>query len=94
MEFKHTKGKWTCRQDYDKKYNQPVIEIDARGSDNLCTVWNGQSEEMSSETKADALLISKAPEMLEFIESISKSENTPAAYRKIAQDLIKSATEL
>ncbi|MGI9582603.1 hypothetical protein ACR1PO_15515 [Chryseobacterium sp. RRHN12] len=44
--------------------------------------------------KADSLMLSKAPEMLEFIQSISTSENTPIAYRKIAQKLIKEATEI
>lgn len=93
MEFKGTKGKWTCRQDYDKKYNQPVIEIDARGSDNLCTVWNGQSQEMLSETKADALLISKAPEMLEMLNKLY-SQDLLKDYEQEVLDLIKSATEL
>ena len=42
----------------------------------------------------DALLISKAPEMLELLQSLVSSEMTPLAIRKQAKQLIKEATEL
>ena len=36
----------------------------------------------------------KAPEMLEFLQSIVTSEMTPLFYRKRAKQLIKEATEI
>jgi hypothetical protein len=44
--------------------------------------------------EANALLISKAPEMLEMLERIVQSELTPLQIRKECKNLIKSATEL
>ena len=47
----------------------------------------------SQKDKANALLISKAPEMLEILQSLVSSEMTPLAIRKQAKQLIKEATE-
>jgi hypothetical protein len=71
MEFKGTKGKW-----YIENFNEPKkgkypadeIDISTETAENMCTVWH--CEALSDEIKANALLISKAPEMLEMLKSI------------------------
>ena len=81
MEFKGTKGRW---------------EINRWGN-----VF-GENEEVAympsltpkKEKEANALLISKAPEMLELLQSLVSSEMTPLAIRKQAKQLIKEATEI
>lgn len=100
--FKGTKGFWRTKEHFDKKYNQPIIEIDC-GEDtcSLATIWSGNvsGTEICDNTKADALLISKAPEMLEFLNQLSYAcENGLIQdldeLSKSAKELIKSATEL
>lgn len=62
---------------------------------------NVNPDKLHDEQKANALLISKAPEMLEMLEkAVFIIENTPKtsialkAFRLKAKELIKSATEL
>ena len=84
MDFKGTRGKWEYSYDgFEHCYD--IV------SDNefICTTMSGNTK-----AKADALLISKAPEMLEFLQSLVSSEMTPLAIRKQAKQLIKKATEL
>ena len=90
MEFKGTKGVW---------------EIDERASRrvkcNDITIANcsqGQNGENEEEERANALLISKAPEMLEFLMELYDDKEThscmfPSQQKKLKQ-LIKEATEL
>lgn len=93
MEFKGTKGKWLLEtSDNDllivySDVNEIGNVICEKPEVNTC-------KESLKNWPANALLISKAPEMLEFIQSISACENTPVAYRKIAKKLIKEATEI
>ena len=89
-EFKGTKGKW---------------EINSRASRNVrcnnLTVANcsqGQDGENETEEKANALLISKAPEMLEMLKELVK-QNTYRGYEESedvieAKQLIKEATQI
>ena len=84
MEFKGTRGKWEYSYDgFEHCYD--IV------SDNefICTTMSGNTK-----AKADALLISKAPEMLELLQSLVSSEMTPLTIRKQAKQLIKEATEL
>jgi hypothetical protein len=87
MEFKGTKGKW---------------EVNPKASRNVrcnnLTIANcssGQNGENEIEEKANALLISKAPEMLELLDYLSTRLGT-AFEREIQEinQLIKEATEL
>jgi hypothetical protein len=87
MEFKGTKGKW---------------EVNPKASRNVrcnnLTIANcssGQNGENEIEEKANALLISKAPEMLEMLDYLSTRLGT-AFEREIQEinQLIKEATEL
>lgn len=72
MEFKGTKGKWSISEEFDNKRDQPVFNIDAYdvSQASIITVWSGldKDDEIDTEIKANALLISKAPEMLEMFE--------------------------
>lgn len=73
MEFKGTKGHWIAREDVDKRFKQPVVQIDVdEHIETLITVWSGldMDQPVDDETKANALLISKAPELLEKLISI------------------------
>ncbi len=97
MEFKGTKGKW---------------EINSRASRNVrcnnLTIANcsqGQDGENETEEKANALLISKAPEMLEMLKlqldfliycRDNMKVSRPVFNQKILkiEQLIKEATEL
>jgi hypothetical protein len=93
MEFKGTKGKWVFREGY----RNGVITADDR-SFGIVDFGTEQEAYLADyplqELKANALLISKAPEMLEFLETIVCSENTPIVHRKRAEQLIKESTEI
>lgn len=102
-EFKGTKGKWSTRNDYDQAYEQPVISIDVEESiESLVTIWSSSDDKTIPESaKYDALLISKAPEMLEMLnkaaEKLYSVENPSTSCRHLADeiiDLINQATEL
>lgn len=61
------------------------------GEDDIITVWDN-----SEESQANALLISKAPEMLEMLEKVKSSvliAGDMELYREVEQ-LIKSATDI
>ena len=98
MEFKGTSGKWTIYLDKFKKLNTGLFRvpiISKYGSEFNYGYYNahcfGRNEE---QCKYNALLISKAPEMLELLQSLVSSEMTPLTIRKQAKQLIKEATEL
>lgn len=93
MEFKGTKGKWIVREE---KSSNGFINIDLPNK-RFFTFYGELkkiNDPFTEETKANALLISKAPEMLEMLEIILQSENTPIVHRKKVKQLIKEATEL
>ena len=91
MDFKGTIGKWEYR--YDRfEYCYDIV------SDNefICTTVSGNTK-----AKANALLISKAPEMLEMLEDVVKflaKVQAPATASLMLSNeinkLIKEATEL
>jgi hypothetical protein len=82
MEFKGTKGKWQVT---------PMVNV-SNGKKMICaTQDNGTQEEM----KANALLISKSPEMLEILKIILEGKcDIPEWKKEMAKQLIKEATEL
>lgn len=104
-EFKGTKGKWSCREEYDDLYEQHIISIDSVGEHrtSIVTVWSGLPSEfnINKETKANAKLISKAPYMLNMLKECSRvlgkvqSPTTPSLLlKREVDDLIKEATTL
>lgn len=100
MEFKGTKGKWVVDNE-ESGYNEyhqlctPISRIDKSYSTivGLCDVY-GNNEE----AKANALLISKAPELLELLIKLCKLNPTNslqiAELMDKAEVLIKEATEI
>jgi hypothetical protein len=87
MEFKGTKGGWEA-----KRLNIINYSYIASGDKFIANIAEGE------ETKANALLISKAPEMLEMLQKfVSMSPNGVIAIADLmdkAEQLIKEATEL
>ena len=86
MEFKGTKGKW--------RYVKPTEKFDA------CTISEngkvvGYTVKNSIEDRANELLRSKAPEMLDMLNKVLEYsfENAPHLREQVKQ-LIKEATEL
>jgi hypothetical protein len=82
MEFKGTKGKWevTVSSEYSGDYS----------------IFAENGSATSFEDKANALLISKAPEMLEMLNKVCeklKGNGFPMLQNEI-QQLIKEATEI
>ena len=101
MEFKGTKGKWEYKVIYGKKRPKITVQIPIRENYNQELVLGIIGEDDCTvascccrEEHANALLISKAPEMLELLQSLVSSEMTPLAIRKQAKQLIKEATEI
>ena len=88
MEFKGTKGNWIIeysnRDDSYDIYNESKDEF-------VCTTMNSLDIE-----KHNALLISKAPEMLEMLQDILEQRLDNRDYVSISdiQKLIKEATEI
>ena len=100
MEFKGTKGKWIVGgKETDGIY---VSSIHPQNRD-ICTVWLYYTCFLEhQEAKANALLISKAPEMLEMLQKIvlmtDVCEGTFKDFRERynleIKQLIKEATEI
>ncbi|MFD2741943.1 MULTISPECIES: hypothetical protein [Sphingobacterium] len=100
MEFKGTKGKWTTTyDDFDDSYGVRLVEEGWSFGKIYIAQGISQGE---TEGYADALLISKAPEMLNLLYTIvSDFENSSKSSSAIlmeslekAKELIKSATEV
>jgi hypothetical protein len=111
MEFKGTKGKWVkqnpmfespiyCEAN-DSFQNSHVILANGQY---LCEVSYQSNKDLKFgtnnqiEAEANALLISKAPEMLEalqnFVTALEQDKTLLAEEYEIAKQLIKEATEL
>lgn len=95
MEFKGTKGKWKI-----KKRKNNCFYIKAESWSNFCQVYTITDGGMNTNkvAKANALLISKAPEMLEmlklFYNTNSGHEITLSELQDKAGKLIKEATKI
>ena len=85
MEFKGTKGKWSVWRD------DLVITEEKVQDDVICI--KPQIKQSQKNWKANALLISKAPEMLEMLIEVMETTTDKIRYEK-CKKLIKEATEL
>lgn len=99
MEFKGTKGKWLMTH---PKGSNGFLYVGLRPNEgNIATCYTVDADSarfrnVTIETKANALLISKAPEMLEMLKEVKsrlKGNGFPSLTAKIEQ-LIKEATEI
>lgn len=93
MEFKGTKGDWIvqCIDLYDYK----SLSIGSQSENTVIALCYIPNKEIEQEQKANAKLISKAPEMLEMLKDVlttAQSGNMVEAYK--IEELINSATEL
>ena len=84
-EFKGTKWKWKLAEN-DYGYFTSVRNLDDTRKVVVSRVNN------QTESNANMLLISKSPEMLEFIIEVMETTTDDRIYKK-AKDLIKEATE-
>ena len=95
MEFKGTKEKWVNVIIDIADFKQVVVGVDKGKA--ICHLWFEYSEGITDEIKANALLISKAPEMLEMlkqcVETLEFGGQIGFTYME-AKQLIKEATEL
>jgi hypothetical protein len=96
MEFKGTKQKWIISTN-----NEVGVLISTHPmSRDICTVWKYDNDFLENqESNANALLISKAPEMLEMLDrlvELNKSDNIemPKFIKEEIEQLIKEATEI
>jgi hypothetical protein len=102
MEFKGSKGIWTIEESVDIKWNQPVLNINAYdvGQKSIVTIWSGLDldDPIDDEIKANALLISKAPEMLgvlkECLDTFTCSDQSDRELKSRIEQLIKSTTTI
>jgi hypothetical protein len=99
-QFKGTKEKWV--KDITERRNKIIVRIGNRRVIELGTLNNGDCNVPScckTEEHANALLISKAPEMLEMLRRLSESlhfvnENNRTHTKSEIDQLIKEATQL
>ncbi len=89
-----TKGKWIYRSHLSSDTTHIVRRIDTEDGTSICIVRTNNQEQ----AEANALLISKSPELLEALYNLLKwSAHFPPAMNEeleIANRLIKEATEL
>jgi biotin carboxylase len=94
-EFKGTKGKW---EKYITKKNDIVVKIGVNKQLTLGHIYDDDCDIPSCckiEEHANALLISKAPEMLAMLEKASDAlTSSDADLRNEIEQLIKEAKEL
>lgn len=97
MEFKGTKGNWKV-DSYDNTLVRPDIRYTNEG---ICRCFSKNYTGNKFEDQANALLISKAPEMLEMLKILIQDIEEEGNYSRQtgydieeAKKLIKSATEI
>ena len=83
MEFKGTKGKWRCV--IPEGYGKSTLVMN--GTDIICDMVKFEGK------RYNALLISKAPEMLEMLKKLVNTYELLGISNEVKQ-LIKEATEL
>lgn len=95
MEFKGTKGKWSISNDkIVTSIEQDICSVDIY----LEAYMDEENAKQEVICKANTLLISKAPEMLDFLIELYNDKETysgmfPSQHQKLEQ-LIKEATKL
>lgn len=99
MEFKGTKGKWVVLEDRVREFEDtrnfrvPICSQYGReiNSGYLNAHVYGRNKD---QMKANALLISKAPEMLEVLKYFVDNNMLSVVGEEMAVELIKQATEI
>jgi len=101
MEFKGTKGRWVIkdyRQETVLSLSKDRKDIIIAECGNVYDVTGNYHRTHEDEQNANALLISKAPEMLEMLQYILKEYKEGGEFSsfdsQLIENLIKQATEL
>lgn len=89
----HTKGTWKIK-DMDFDGNIIIGVSESAQTDWICEVNGGESNGSfaaipSDEGKANALLIAKAPQLLEIVEQALKSNWLSPTWNKFAKEVIR-----
>ena len=93
MEFKGTKGKWKVGKRNNCIISDDETSLTIKGTTGLSTIrYYGGNLICESVSKENALLISKAPEMLEML--INVKDYLGSEVRVKVEQLIKEAIEL
>lgn len=97
-EFKGTKGKWEIQKLDLPDYKQLAVHSEGEA---VALIYLYKDYQITEQKEADALLISKAPEMLEILKEMHNewcetgiSESKLSEYMRQVKQLIKEATEL
>jgi hypothetical protein len=95
MEFKGTKGKWF----WNYGDGCDLASLVSENGNEICNFGNEEKYYPTAgeePNQYDALLISKAPEMIEFLQELSKAPKdlNPVYWIQKAKQLIKEATEI
>lgn len=85
-EFKGTKGKWVATRSLSNKFS--IVSRTFNDSKEVCEIISNE------EYEANALLISKAPEMLQMLQNILDNEYVSGQTYDEIKQLIKQATEI
>ena len=88
--FKGTRGKWIYTNHIHSSQTHDVHRIDSNLGIAICVLRTNNLEQKM----ANALLISKAPEMLDMLNEILYDNSDIQDLLKRAKQLIKEATEL
>ena len=96
--YKFTKGKWKI-EDIKSPYETTINSSEYRIAEVKHFEGKNFNDPIEKEAKANALLISKAPEMLEMIQSLIEAKNNGNDWDSEelfikAEVLIKESTEL
>ena len=91
MEFLGTKGKWRTYKPEHIGCENVMLADEFTGFDGYVELWHHHYENKEV-AKANALLISKSPELLDFLQKHYRFLNLDD--QKKAEQLIKEATEL
>lgn len=90
-EAKHTPGPWAV---WEAEHEGDLV-IEPLTGDNICLLSGGLSlgaKARFKDYKANAKLIARAPELLEFIKGLLAGGELNSRLNKIAKDLIQKAT--
>lgn len=95
MEFKGTKGKWRVDVHVGHQEIETRDVVQMNGGISICKINRFSPHEIPIEVqKSNALLISKAPEMLEMLKILIEGSKAPEWKIEKAKKLIKEATEI
>ena len=89
---KFTKGKWSILNSYHEENKRWICIFLEENTDISIDISCDLDDDKNNELEANALLISKAPEMLEMLKDIK--DYLGSDKREKVEQLIKEATEL